>query len=428
MEVALGRGVAAALAVTVCAFAAGSTIVGPILLAGRPARWACLGALLALSVAYAAVARRGGTPALAWLAGLLVAVAFASAFWSIDPPLTLRRAASLAVLLAVGACLLAATRGRTQAVERLLAGLLAGSVAVALAGLVLLAVDHDSAIQPSSTDYPSRYRGFEQNPNTAAMLLAVATPLALLVLLQDGRTRKLAAAAVLLLFAGSLAASGARGPMLAALVGAVVFFAVRGGNRRRTLALVGASAAVFAAALAISRIPQPAPLPPGKPRPPHSVPRTLFTSSGRSAAWRESLREVERRPLAGYGFGTEELAFVSRNPSVVFDLPENSYIGALLQLGVIGLVLLLVVVASAFVRLTQRQGRPPPAAAACAGAIAAGLTVAVTQSYLFSVGNVATATVWICLFLLVAATDQAVTVAASSSRMRSSDSSGSHSG
>jgi O-antigen ligase len=434
MEVALDRLVAAMLAVTVFAFACGSTIENRVLVYGRPARWYCLFVLLGLSLVYAVTTwpRTRGRPLpgpFLVLAGGLVALALLSTSWSVDAWLTLRRAGSFVVLLAIASCLVAATRGRAAAVHRLLGGLLAGAVAVGIAGLVVLAVDYDAAVQPASTQYGARFQGFEQNPDTAALLFAVVTPIAAYLLLSAGTwLARTAAGASLLLFAGSLAASGARGPMIGALVGTLVVVLSVARSSRSRLVLGAATAAVFAACIGISRIPDAKPAPPASGGTP-TIRRTLFTSSGRRAAWAGAIHQAEKRPVAGYGFGTEAAVFVDRYAGFDSDLVENSYIGAALQLGIAGLALLLAVAAAAFgslMRLIPAR-RTLGVEAACAGAAVAGLVVGVTQSYLFSVGNLATATLWICLFLLAGVGAQEP-VAASSERIASRETRGSHSG
>jgi O-antigen ligase len=99
--------------------------------------------------------------------------------------------------------------------------------------------------------------------------------------------------------------------------------------------------------------------------------------------------------VAGYGFGTEERAFVDRYYTFDSALPENSYIGALLQLGLAGLALVVGLGLLALWRI-----RLSPVAAAV---LAAGIVLGVTQSYLFAVGNDATIPVWLAWFMLAAA-------------------------
>jgi O-antigen ligase len=411
MAVALERLVAAALAVTVFSFACGSTIVNQILLVGRPARWICLAALVVLAVAWALFVRpRLSLSAFLLVTSALLGLAVLSASWSVDPGLTLRRAAALAALFVAGIALFHVCRARPDAVRRLLVGLLAGMTSVAVAGVVVLLFARSDAIQEATFEYAARYQGFGQNPNTVPLLLAPGIPLALLFAVQKRpRAERACAIVVAALFAGSIAASGSRGAMVSGLVGALVLLLARAASWRLRASLAVAAVAVFAVCLTLSRLPDPKQAPtPATAKAVAATRRTLLTSSGRTAAWRGAIEQAAERPLLGYGYGTEERAFVNRYAGFVSDLPENSYIGAALQLGLAGLILFLGAAGLAllgFVRSLRRLGSPErPVAAACAGMVSASLTFAVTQSYVFSVGNIATVTVWLATFLLVAVT------------------------
>jgi O-antigen ligase len=134
--------------------------------------------------------------------------------------------------------------------------------------------------------------------------------------------------------------------------------------------------------------------------------RTLFGSSGRSQAWAGALDQGLERPFAGYGFGTESRAFADRYFQFQGEYPENSYLGIFLQLGVAGLLALLAAFLVPLALLVRVASRLAPedrrAAFACAAIVVAGLVLALGQSYLYSVGNVATVTVWVALLLLSA--------------------------
>ena len=82
--------------------------------------------------------------------------------------------------------------------------------------------------------------------------------------------------------------------------------------------------------------------------------------------------------------------------------PENAYIGTLLQLGLIGLALLLAALVALVLRIRLVRDA---AAAACAGAVVCGLVLAVSQSYLTSVGSPAMVPFWFAALLLVGATE-----------------------
>jgi hypothetical protein len=85
----------------------------------------------------------------------------------------------------------------------------------------------------------------------------------------------------------------------------------------------------------------------------------------------------------------------------VGSVPEDSYIGIGLQLGLAGLFAfagLLVALGRAGVRSLRMEGGS--IAVAGLGVLAAALVAALGQSYVYSVGNVATVTVWVAAFLL----------------------------
>jgi hypothetical protein len=147
--------------------------------------------------------------------------------------------------------------------------------------------------------------------------------------------------------------------------------------------------------------------------PPPGVPqtrkerRTLLGSSGRAEAWRGAIRLGRQRPLVGFGFGTERDVFADRYVGFNSGVPENSYIGIFLQLGLAGLACLLALPVALLLRtrraLGVRDGRRRRTAAACAAVLVAGLVLGMFQSYLYAVGNNATAALWICAFLVTAA-------------------------
>jgi O-antigen ligase len=427
---------------TVFAFATGSSSVDAITRVGRDVRWAALLLLLVLGAAWAFSRTHRlselatGTAAAAAAFALLALV---SSLWSIAPRLSAERAISFALLLATALLLGAGVRARPAAVERLLLGLVGGAVAIALAGLVLLVVDHGRAVAPATIEVPARFQGLGQNPNTGALLYGIAVPVALGLLLgsQDGRRRLLLAAALVLLV-GSIVASGSRGGLAAAGLGALVPALAAARRPARVVTAAAAVAACVAVCAVIQSIPRPTPIPPpppaasgtapapapkppryievegpypldadvGRPLPGNGEPtirRGLFATSGRAQAWLGALHQALERPLLGFGFGTEARVFVDRYYTFVGGLPENSYLGIALQLGAIGLAALLALVA-----VLLLAGRPAfrdrrrLLAASCAGAVLAGLTVAIGQSFVYSAGNIAAGTFWICAFLLSA--------------------------
>ena len=424
------------LAVTVLAFASGSSSIASVTRAGHSARWVVLGMLLVAAGARAWSLRPIAlAPAPVITAAFLVAVAVASAGWSVSPRLSVERGISLGVLFAAAVLLTAGERHPW----RMLAGLVAGAAAVAIAGLLVLAVDHSAAVQAASIESPARYRGFGQDANTAGLLFAIALAPALGLVLQRRKTReRIGWAAMCALFAGSIVASGSRGALFAGGAGMLVVAALALARIRPRVIAVAAVVAATALGLVVQNVPKalssspptasprPAAIvgpPPrkgylnaeavypldadvGGPLPGGGQPpltRHFFGGSGRSAAWIGTLHQILQRPFLGFGFGTEGTVFVDRYYYFVGGSPEDSYLGISLQLGVVGLVALLALFASALASVPRILSGPSRVVvASCAGAVVAGLTLAIVQSYVYSVGNVGTATLWICAFLLAA--------------------------
>jgi O-antigen ligase len=290
-----------------------------------------------------------------------------------------------------------------------------------------------SAAPPPSRSAGSSSSG--QNPNTVALLLALCLPIVawLLLSLRSRAARALVLAAGIL-FDGSIVASGSRGALIAGFGGMLLVVAVAPMRWRGRLLGAVAVAALFGASLAIALAPKsggyeqqpaqpsttaasPAKAPPPNPKylnvqgayplefdigsqGPNTLqptPRPLFGLSGRSQAWSGAVTLGDKRPVTGYGFGTEGNVFVDRYALFASGLPENSYLGLYLQLGAAGLVsfvALALALVAAGVRAPSRWRVAAPM-----GVLLAALLLAVVQSYIYSVGNVATLTVWVSAFL-----------------------------
>ena len=128
--------------------------------------------------------------------------------------------------------------------------------------------------------------------------------------------------------------------------------------------------------------------------------RTLTGSSGRTEAWAGALGLGARSGrCSATGSGPRTKVFVDRYINFNSAVPENSYVGLLLQLGAAGCCS-----SSALprrcscraVRVRTCDARVRGLRAACAGALVGGLVLGAFQSYLYAAGNNATAALWIC--------------------------------
>ena len=454
--------VAVALGATVFAFALGSSSVASLHHLGAHLKWAALVAMVPVSVALALGKRPFQRPAwpLYVLAGLLLLLAFDSALWSVAPVRTLKLSISLGLLFVVAAALgIAATR--PQVARALVIGVSGGAVAVAVGGVIVFFVHHGLAVTPAIPGNPERFQGLTENPNTASLLAALVLPLALWQTTASRSVlwRAVAGVGLLLLF-GTIVASGSKGALGAAFVGTGLFALTFDARYRPRFVLVGAVVIAFASGVGIvdaslkppvqavgapvgstgpagatgaagagghpgakgpskgatvnGVTPAPVVITPtsnvaarladeiGSSQANAAQGRTLLGTSGRAQAWVGAIHIGAERPVAGYGFGTEDRVFVDRWFSFEGDRPENSYIGIFLQLGLVGLALLIsigVVLISAG-RRVLRSMSDRALGAACFGTVAAGATLAIAQSYIYAVGDIGTLAFWSTAFVL----------------------------
>ena len=191
----------------------------------RRLRWLTLLVFVGLALAYAW--SRGGFRRLgfAHAAGaILIALALASIAWSAFPKLTFERTAALGLLFLGCGAVAAAVTADLPAIRRIVEAIVAGAAAVGVGGLLVLAFDHDRAVQPATSALAARYQGLGGGPNTAMMILAVATPLATYLLVEARRPlSRAAAAATVALLLGSIVATGSRGALACAFAGLIAY-------------------------------------------------------------------------------------------------------------------------------------------------------------------------------------------------------------
>lgn len=451
-HVSLGATIEAALAVTVVLFACGSSSLLDADRIGHSTRWAALFLVFGLSSVAARRAVQGD--ALPWspfrfalLPLAFVVVAFLSASWSARPRLTLERTTSFAVLLAAAVALAIASYGDLDLRRRILAGLAAGAAFVGFAGVVMAIAGLSQAVQPAGAGNPGRFEGFGQNPNTVAVLAAVTVPIITWLALTSVsvRTRVGWQLSFLILF-GTTVASESRGGLVATFLGTAVVLGLLVGSTRSKIAAIALLAVVVVVGVGVREWTTQAPAAfvssvqpgitgtasgsaaggassgAGSTSSPKSVAGPLparsdeignpglsthavsTLGSGRIAAWLGALNLVRDRPLLGYGFGTEEVVFVDRWYFFQGARPENSLLGILLQVGLIGLLPLLaflgILVRNGVRGIRSRVDVVRTSVAGPLGVLAAAIVLVFFQSYVYSVGNVATVTVWIVLCLL----------------------------
>lgn len=433
----LPRLVQASLAVTVVFMVLGSGSVHALRSIGTSARWVALVLFVVLALLW--VVRDGGDVgrlgAVAIPGGLLLALAFISTVWSVAPLLSFERSVSLGIVF-LGGIALASVRQREVVVRLVAEAIVGATTLVCVAGAFVYAFVPAEARQAPNAISPFRWSGLGENPDTVQLLAALAIlPAALLAVTSSGRRR----AAFLLAFAvlgAQIIASGSRDGAISAAFGLVVFAVLAPSTARARVAcaaiaifaggiLVGGVAAMnlttrpATAAVPPSTSAPPAQRPPTRPHPRivlpsmdyefgtlSAAPRSFLVTGGRGEAIREGIDQADKRPVAGWGFGTESRVFINRVAAFRSNLVEDTYVGFYLQLGALGPLLFLALglgLAWIVVRnVGHLSGRHRIALAALAGTVAAGYALGVGQSYAYVAGNVGTTAFWVAAFLLAA--------------------------
>jgi hypothetical protein len=220
------RALPGVLALNIAVFTAGSSSISAVSVPARQGRWVALSILLLVSIMYVTrvTVARSTLLQLCTLGGLLVALALESSVWSVDPRLTLERGGTLALVIGSAGAMAVGTNAETRELRRIVVAIIAGVLAVALAGMLLAIVDPVRALAPPYGGRPQRLQGLGQNPNTVSLLCALALPLGAW-LLRAARTRAAAAGAIagFALLLATILWSGSRGALLAGMVGLVCF-------------------------------------------------------------------------------------------------------------------------------------------------------------------------------------------------------------
>ena len=271
---------------------------------------------------------------LSWLIlpALLAILAIASAAWSLDPLLTLRRAVPFALAGLFG--LWFATR---FPFERQLAILRLTMVALSIASIAIVLLDPALGLD-HSPGHSSDWQGIFTQKNACGRMMVLATAA---ILCEPGRSllRPTRFAAVGLFFF-VLFMSGSRGAWL--VEGAVLFlfallgFARRSGQRFRLILAAAIPVAVITlGAAAILHFRQLAPLLGRDP-----------TLTGRTAIWTQVAVFIGQRPWFGYGYdafwrGMQGPSFqVAAAVHFIVAHAHNGFLEIALELGTAGFVLL----------------------------------------------------------------------------------------
>ncbi|SDC38513.1 O-antigen ligase [Geodermatophilus telluris] len=321
-----------------------------------------LGLLLGVALLTQLITTRRSSPRLSlaipvWLAFL--ALCGLSVFWSISPSVTVKAVAVFASLVLLFFAL-ALTRFDRASLRRFESALLVGGILVVCYGAAQLLF---LGGLPSLDGKSARLGNDLLDPNNQAAALLLPLALAAGRSLAGERTWRLLHGAAALVLVGGILMTGSRGGLLASVV-VVSAVLLLGAGSRLTRATLGAAAGVV---LAVVLILQPAGI--GQ----RQVQDTL-DSSGRTDIWTVGLHACQVYCLTGAGWGgfpvvyREQLVAVPEarfSPRGTMYQPHNIFLLALVEAGVLGLVLVALGLGVALVSALRlpRDMRGPPAAA-----------------------------------------------------------------
>lgn len=304
---------------------------------------------------------------------VLVLIAGLSTFWSIAPVETALQAGVFAVLAANMQAHITGRWHRPGTIAhdmRVIYWVLALSVVGSLA---------------MGTQSAGRLSGLYENPNGLGILAAMAVAIGI-GLLRDRRSWTVAV--VTLLCAVTMVLAESR-TALVALVAALLWFALRRRTLSPSVAILGsfAAAGVVLIIMLGIRVPMPS-----------VITRFLDGSdllNTRDVGWQFAIDLWERRPTLGYGFRVGEQVFIQnlRFTSFTADGAHNSYLQTLLELGVVGIIPLLLIV----VVLLRALWRAPMDgfSVGLALLVIVGLAMSLAESALLGVGTVISWAFWL---------------------------------
>ena len=374
---------------------ASSTFAGSIPGAGS-LRFAIYASVLTLALAHPAA--RAKFPPLLFLVSScgLVALAVFSTGWSAAAMTTALRSAGFFLLLSMALFGFARMWTCEPEVRRCVRAVSLAAGLFFLFGLVLLALGESRVFELAYDTGKFRFQGAMVSPNSIGVLAALTVPLMVaLWRSSSGLGERWVWAAGICAALLSLLLSQSRGGFVALGFGVTTFFFLD-----RNLLKARAAAAVAIVLLCITSVFVAVP----ETRPGFIVELeerltaqagTATGGSGRTAAWALAVDIWEERPISGWGFGSAETVFGPRSLEIeqVFqgNNPHNSYFNTLLELGPLGLgLLLLAVLAVLYVGLGLRS----TLGAGVAGALVAAVAVSVFESGLTSPGSVLGFSFW----------------------------------
>jgi len=321
------------------------------------------------------------------LAIVFLIYAFLSRYYSPFPSLTSERAMTVSALY-IAVFWIIWKYAYDQGLEKVVSLLLNVAMLVFIMGYLMI------FIGPYRPFMAGRFTGIFSNPNGLGVICAILLPVSLWQFLE---TRKRTSLLLFFLILLALLLSGARGSINATVMALGYFIYIRSKKYRPLLFFALMSFALvmlwvieilikefFKAYIRVETIP---------------------ILGGRLEIWPVALTLIMNKPIFGYGFGTEDKLIELKKIILrqhVGAYVHNSYLGMLLQLGIIGFIIFYIPL---FILLFKELflTRDTPVSLlryALRASLIAGLICCIYESWIYSVGNAVAFPFWILVMLL----------------------------
>ena len=320
---------------------------------------------------------------------IMIVIMFLSAFYSIAPAMTIKRAGTFLLLyISVFWVIYPEIHSKDDAEEVIDLILYASFIPYTISIILLF-------FSPIAF-YGDRFMGYFLNPNTIGILTAVLLPLILWKILE----RKSRWAKVLLFFVLlSLVLSGSRAGLLGSFIGGSFYLFTTKRKYRFPAIFLGLMIIVLMFTVGDRML-----------RPLTSFLRVENVSaievreeldvatSGRIGKWKVMISLIKKRPLLGYGFGTEDLLFRYFGISTGRGRQAfSNFIGITVQLGIPGFILFF---SPLFYLLFKPVKSRDTLIYALKGMVIGGLVVGLFETWIYSVGNAFVFPFWVGVVIL----------------------------
>lgn len=322
------------------------------------------------------------------LAIIFVAFAFLSATYSPFPYLTLERSTTVLVLY-ISVFWIIWKYAYEQSPEKIVYLMLNAIKLIFILSFLMIFVS------PRRVFLGGRFQGIFQNPNSLGITCAIFLPLVLWRFLE---TKKKITLFFFFLMLLSLFLSASRNSINASVI-ALGYFIYMRSMKNKPLILFTSISSVLVLVWVIqtsAKLFFHA----------YYRPETISSFGGRIGIWPIALNLITLKPILGYGFGVEDRIFSFKHVAPLgqfVSYVHNSYLGIMLQLGIIGLVIFFTpLFILLFKELFLKRDTPVPLLRrALRASFMAGLLCSILESWIYSVGNAQAFPFWIMVMLLV---------------------------